>query len=117
MEDKQKCIIPNLEIMKELMVARQHFDDAGVISETLKYIRSFSADLDRHVRTNKELTATIRVLADQADTKKNNLLNFHSANILQGKLIGGSTFDNEIIVNQSIKLAKLMIERLEDEGE
>ncbi len=117
MKDKQKCIIPNLETMKEAMDEAKHFDDSDVIYDTLEYIRSFSADLDRHVRTNKELTATIRILADQADTKKNNLLNFHSANILQGKLIKGSTLDNKAIVENSIKLAKLMIERLEDEGE
>ena len=115
MEDKQKCIISNLETMKEIMVKEQHFDDAAVISDAIKYIRSFEASLGRHLNKNKELIETIKILADQADTKKNNLINFHSANILQGLLIRGSTLDDYAVVDRSIGLAKLIIERLKDE--
>lgn len=115
MEDKQKSIIPDLETMKEGMVKSKRFDGASVISETLKYIRLLEGSLDRYTRKNEELIRTIETLADQADTKKNNLLNFHSANILQGMLIKSSTFSNETIVGQSIKLAKLMMGRLKDE--
>ena len=115
MEDKQNCIIPNLETMKEHMVEAKHFDDTAVISEALKYIRGFEANLDRYVRKNTELIETIKILADQADTKKNNLINYHSANILQGLLIRGSTLDDGAVVDRSIGLAKLMIERLKDE--
>ena len=114
-KDKQSCIIPNLETMKEHMVEAKHFDDAAVISEALKYIRGFNGDFDRYTRKNTELIETIKILADQADTKKNNLINFHSANILQGLLIRGSTQDDKDIVDRAIGLAKLVIGRLKDE--
>lgn len=119
MEDKvdKQSIRDNLETMKQGMVGRQHFDDAKVIAETLKHIRLLDTDLTRHINTNKELTKTISMLVDQANTKKNNLLNFHSANILQGMLIKGTSGRDGQIVNRVIKLAKLMISSLADEIE
>ena len=110
MEDSN--LVVDLEAMKEEMVKVQHFDDAKVISDTLKYINSLNTDMNRHIRTNKELTT---IIADQASTKKNNLINFHSANILQGILIKGSTLSDDNVVGYAIKLAKLIIERLKDE--
>lgn len=112
---KDEDIIVDLETMKEEMVKDNHFDDAAVISKTLKYIRSFDIKLEGYTRKNEELIATITTLADQADTKKNNLINFHSANILQGLLIKDSSLGDNTIVGKSIGLARLMIERLKDE--
>ena len=114
---KDSNLVVDLETMKEEMVKVQHFNDAKVISDTLRYINSLNTDMNRHIRTNKELTT---IIANQASTKKNNLINFHSANVLQGMLIrgttlGGTTLDNYVLVEQSIKLAKLIIERLKDE--
>ncbi len=117
MEDKQICVIPNLETMKEGMVKAKHFDDAAVISDVLKHIRGFEANLDKYVRKNTELIDTIKILADQENVKEDNLLNFHSANILQGLLNsrGDIASDNDI-THRAISLAKTMIVKIKEEN-
>lgn len=107
-QGKPRDIKDIVKDLKEIVIKNPHPNETKVILDTLEYMEGYA-------RKNKELIKTIKILADQADTKKNNLLNFHSANILQGMLIKSSTFSNETIVHQSIKLAKLMMGRLKDE--